>query len=370
MTERSPKGLYLHIPFCRARCGYCDFVTFAGIEDRIDAYVRDLCQEIELHASALPRPSFLSTVFLGGGTPSLLGPHHVGQILGTVRKAFALNPNAEITMEANPESVTGDKAAGWFGAGVNRLSLGLQSYDDRLLKMADRLHTAQDFENAFRSSREAGFRNLNVDLLYGLPSQSLQDWQDTLEKTTTYYPDHLSLYALKVEEHTPFRDSGVRTDEDRQTDMYDWARAYLKQRGYGHYEISNFALPSKECEHNLIYWRQKDYIGAGVGAVGCVGGVRWENHKTLDDYGHDLARGKLPQASREFLSEETRRFERLMLGLRLREGLEWEEPDPDWQGKRRRLAERRLLEVTPEGRWRVPDESVLLTNQALLPFAS
>ena len=311
----------------------------------------------------------ISTIFFGGGTPSLLEPHHASQILETVRSHFVLDTHAEITMEANPESLTETKATGWRKAGVNRLSIGLQAFDNELLRAADRLHSVEDFVAAFQAARQAGFENLNIDLIYGLPGQTLNQWQESLRSTVAMGPEHLSLYALKVEEHTPFYKENIIPDNDLQADMYEWARQFLKTVGYPQYEISNFASPGQECRHNLIYWRQQDYLGLGTGAVGCIGNKRWENHKNLHDYGRDIAAGRLPRLSTEVLDDRTRRFERLMLGLRLREGLEWIDFDPSWLSPRSSLASRRLLEEIRPGRWRIPDAVVALTNQVLLPFA-
>lgn len=357
-------GLYIHIPFCHARCGYCDFTTFTGKESQIDAYVDALCQEIPLYPSTP-----LQTIFFGGGTPSLLEPHHAQQILTAVQKHFTLSDHAEVTLEANPESITLDKAKGWKTFGINRLSLGLQVMDDTLLKTIDRLHTVEDFLAAYRNVREAGFDNVSVDLIYGLPSQSLVTWQETVKKTVALQPDHLSLYALKVEDHTPFRAQDIKIQDDLQAEMYEWSRGFLKEAGYEQYEISNFAKPGKECRHNLIYWRQQDYIGIGVGAVGGVGGVRWNNSKTLSDYFALIKEGKLPRLSVEHLDESTRKFESLMLGLRLREGLEWgKESNPEWIAHRSKLQAEKLLEEVSPGRWRIPDHAIALTNQILLPF--
>jgi oxygen-independent coproporphyrinogen-3 oxidase len=314
-------------------------------------------------------PRSLSTVFFGGGTPSLLMPQHVQFILDHVRAHYTLNSNAEITMESNPESLTREKAEGWRRAGVNRLSIGLQAMDDTLLKAMDRLHTVAEFQQAYHQARQAGFDNLNVDLIYGFPSQSLAAWQDTVNKTLDLKPEHVSMYALAIEEHTPFAAQHVSVNNDLQGDMYAWAREHMAATHYPQYEISNFALPGKECQHNLIYWRQQDYLAIGVGAVGCVGSKRWTNHKTLHAYEHDLKAGRLPRLSIETLSDQERRFEWLMLGLRLREGLAWgEEPDAQWKAQRSRLKEEGLLEEVRPGRWRIPETAVAFTNKILLPF--
>lgn len=367
MTLKSPdRGLYLHIPFCHARCGYCDFVTFTGKEDRVARYVEQLKHELTLHTPGESSP--LHTVFFGGGTPSLLEPEQTASLISHIRERFILDACAEITLEANPESVTLEKARGWLASGINRVSMGLQAFDDRLLKAADRLHTVADFVRAYETLRAAGFSNLSVDLIYGLPGQTLADWQDSLDRTVALEPEHLSLYALKIESHTPFASQGITVNDDLQADMYEYAMSTLPARGLAQYEVSNFSRPGFECRHNLIYWRQGEYYGVGVGAVGCVGGKRWENVKNFHDYDRALEAGLLPRLSQETLSEEARRLEHLMLGLRLREGLVWEESNPVRAQERERLREKRLLEQLPDGRWRVPDAAILLTHQVLLPF--
>jgi oxygen-independent coproporphyrinogen-3 oxidase len=372
-------GLYIHIPFCHARCGYCDFVTFTGKEDKIDQYVEDLCEEMLLW-KASPQPSPLgrrrdevsgeaiSTVFFGGGTPSVLEPRHLQKIFQSIHEHFPIAPDAEITLEANPESITLEKAIAWKEVGINRLSIGLQVFDNTLLKKIDRLHTVEDFLAAYRAVREAGFENVSIDLIYGFDGQTLESWLETLKSTAALNPEHLSLYALKIEEHTPFAAQGLRIDDDLEAEMYERARTYLRDQGYDHYEISNFSRSGKVCRHNLIYWRQEDYLGLGVGAVGCVDGLRWENHKNLHDYHKDISAKKLPRILTERLNPKTRRFERLMLGLRLREGFEWPETNPEWLSHRASLAARGLLEEIRPGTWRIPDKTVALTNQVLLPF--
>jgi len=364
MTPPSPSlGLYIHIPFCHARCGYCDFVTFTGKEDRIEAYVNGLRDEMGLY-----RDATISTIFFGGGTPSLLESHHLQTLFQAIHDKFRVVPDAEITLEANPESVTAAKARAWKDVGINRVSIGLQVFDDVLLKKIDRLHTVKEFLSAFETVRQSGFDNISVDLIYGFEGQTLESWQDTLKSTLALGPEHLSLYALKIEAHTPFAAQGMRVNDDMEAAMYEWARGYLKEKGYDQYEISNFARPGRTCRHNLIYWRQQDYLGLGVGAVGCVGGLRWENQKTLQAYHQDVEAGRRPRGSSEQLDPKTKDFERLMLGLRLREGLEWVEKDPQRVLDRASLAKRGLLEEIAPNRWRIPDAAIAVTNQVLLPF--
>lgn len=386
MTPENPLGLYLHIPFCHARCGYCDFVTFTGKEDKVDEYVEDLCREIgfysELTTTPHPHPlpfergegirvrATVSTVFFGGGTPSVLEPRHLEVIFKAIHQNFTLAPEAEITLEANPESITLEKARSWKHAGINRLSIGLQAYDNVLLHAMGRLHSVEQFETTYGEVRKAGFDNISFDLIYGFPNQTLPGWRETVSCALALKPEHLSLYSLVVEEHTPFAAAGVQVNADLQADMYDAARALLREVGYEQYEISNFAKPGRACRHNLIYWRQQDYLGLGVGAVGCVGDLRWTNQKTLSAYHDAIEAGRLPRASEETLDPRTRKFERLMLGLRLREGFDWGgETDPNWRAHRAELAVRGWLEEIQPDHWRIPDALVPLTNQVLMPFA-
>jgi oxygen-independent coproporphyrinogen III oxidase len=364
--DKDPFGLYVHIPFCHARCSYCDFVTFTGQDDQRTAYVVALNEEVRLYAGHR-----LSTVFFGGGTPSVLEPAHIQSLFDAFHKHFRLDPSAEITLEANPESVTPEKCEAWKSAGINRLSLGLQAYDDVLLKEMGRLHTVEQFEKAYWLARGAGFTNISIDLIYGFAGQTQASWENTLRSTSDLQPEHLSLYALAVEEHTPFGVQGMQVDPDLQASMYAFARNFLSEKGYAQYEISNFSRPGKECRHNLIYWRGQNYLGLGVGAVGCAEGVRWENQKNLAPYFKDIRAGRLPRKSEEILDAQTRKFERLMLGLRLREGFVWgPEENPEWIEQRSRLARQGHLEEIKPGHWRISDAYVPLTNQILLPFLS
>ncbi len=367
MTPKSPSpvGLYIHIPFCHARCGYCDFVTFTGKEDKIDHYVEGLTEEIRLYAG-----EDISTIFFGGGTPSVLESKHLHEIFKAIHEYFRVAKDAEVTLEANPESITFEKTRAWRDIGINRLSIGLQVFDNALLKKIDRMHTVEDFLAAYRVVREVGFENVSIDLIYGFDGQTVDSWMNTLQSTVALNPEHLSLYALKIEAHTPFAVQGLHVNDDLEVEMYERARTYLRDQGYEQYEISNFSRPGRACHHNLIYWRQEDYLGLGVGAVGCVGGLRWENHKNLHDYHQDIALGKLPRVSSEQLDDKTLKFERLMLGLRLREGLAWPEMNPEWVSHRSFLVSRGLLEEVRPGTWRIPDKTVALTNQVLLPFLS
>ncbi|MFR6394140.1 MAG: radical SAM family heme chaperone HemW [Oscillospiraceae bacterium] len=265
-----PLGLYIHIPFCRSKCAYCDFYSLAGAEERMDDY----CRALERHlAEVAPQAEChkADTVYFGGGTPSYLGAERLCRLLGSIRKLYKVDKHAEITLEANPDSATDRKALKRLRkAGFNRLSLGVQSMDDALLQTIGRIHTRQQVQEAVAAARKAGFKNLSLDLIYGLPGQTMEGWEKTLSDAVGLHPEHLSCYGLKLEEGTPlYRRQGELTfpDEDMQADMYLYAVEFLKQCGYEQYEISNFAKPGFASRHNLKYWLMQEYAGFGPGGA-------------------------------------------------------------------------------------------------------
>jgi oxygen-independent coproporphyrinogen III oxidase len=294
-----PYSLYLHIPFCTHRCAYCDFNTYAGQEGLIPAYVEALCKEIEFVGRSIPRiqPKTAElgarlgahTVFFGGGTPSLLSAKQFGAILGALQAHFIILENAEITMEANPGTVSSDDLRQIRGKGINRISFGVQSANTEELQMLERTHSFFDVIEAVKSARTAGFENLNLDLIYGLPEQSLATWQTTLKRTLDLHPEHISAYALTLEHGTPFGHWSARgllpaPDPDLAAEMYEWASAVLASEGYIQYEISNWSKPNRECIHNLQYWRGLPYLGLGAGAHGYANGVRYSNVLRIKTY--------------------------------------------------------------------------------------
>lgn len=323
-------SIYLHIPFCTHRCAYCDFNTYAGQEGLIPAYVDALRNEIQAAGSGLAAPRSVGTVFFGGGTPSLLTPSQFESILLGISTHFELSPTAELTFEANPGTVSAEGLAQLRQAGMNRISFGVQSANAEELRMLERAHSFTDVINAVKWARQAGFDNLNLDLIYALPEQTLQTWQVTLQRALALHPEHLSLYALTLEHGTPFGRWASRgllplPDPDLAADMYEWSVAFLAEHGYIQYEISNWALdraegadsgqwtvdgqtngagesrstvyglrsparlPSRACQHNLQYWRNLDYLGLGAGAHGYAGGVRYSNVLRIKTYIDRLA---------------------------------------------------------------------------------
>lgn len=287
-----PYSIYIHVPFCTHRCAYCDFNTYAGQERLIPAYVEALCKEIEFvgRSSRLEGQSRnVHTIFFGGGTPSLLTPDQFGAVFQTIRGHFSLAADAEISIEANPGTVSSEDLTQLRSIGINRLSYGVQSANTEELRMLERIHDFLDVIEAVTSARKAGFENLNLDLIYGLPEQTLQTWQTTVKRVLDLHPEHLSAYALTLEHGTPFgrwASKGLLPlpDPDLAAEMYEWLSATLEERGYVQYEISNWSKPGYECRHNLQYWRGLPYLAFGAGAHGYANGYRYSNVLRIKTY--------------------------------------------------------------------------------------
>jgi oxygen-independent coproporphyrinogen-3 oxidase len=284
-----PVSLYFHIPFCSHRCAYCDFNTYAGQEGSIPAYVEALCREIRLVAESAPGRLVVHTVFFGGGTPSLLSATQFDAIFRTIREHYDLVDKAEISLEANPGTLSFAYLLDLFSLGFNRLSLGVQSAQPDELRMLERIHDYFEVIQSVEWSRRAGFENLNLDLIFGLPEQSLDRWQATVNLILGLRPEHLSLYALTLEHGTPFgrwARHGLlpMPDPDAAADMYEWAEEALASAGYEHYEISNWAQSGQECQHNLQYWRNLPYLGFGAGAHGFANNLRYSNALRIKTY--------------------------------------------------------------------------------------
>ena len=320
MNTRS-LALYLHIPFCAAKCAYCDFVSYPNREDVWEVYLDVLLKELESWRPLL-NVCEVRTVFLGGGTPSLLPAQMLERLLEGVFRQARVAADAEITMEANPGTLTRDKLRRCRAAGVNRLSVGAQSMDDRLLRALGRIHCAEDVREAVRMARDAGFENLNLDLMYALPGQSLDDWQRTLDETAEMQPEHISAYSLIVEEGTPLAecvDCGTIAvpDDEAAVEMQRLAVDCLAEHGWSRYEISNYSRPGFECRHNIVYWQRGEYLGLGCAAHSLVGETRFENPRTLEAYLSGARRLNAVQLTREDAMEET-----LMLSTRMARGLD------------------------------------------------
>ena len=356
-------GLYIHIPFCKAKCAYCDFYSLARSEGRMDAYVAALISS--LRAAAPDAAAYaVDTVYFGGGTPSFLGAERLAALLEAVFDCFAVAPDAEITLEANPESARDASALRTLrGAGFNRISLGMQSADDVELRAIGRIHTARDTEAAVETARAAGFDNLSLDLIYGLPSQTRERWRGNLAAAAALAPEHLSCYGLKVEPGTMLyarRDSIALPDDDAQADMYLDAVEYLAVQGYAQYEISNFARPGRESRHNLKYWTLGEYLGFGPGAHSDFGGRRFAVARELDAF---LA-GEAMYSESSVITPRERAAERVMLGLRLTRGL----PSDELAGAETvlRACTAHGLAEQNGGCWRLTPQGFLVSNAIIL----
>lgn len=364
-------GAYLHIPFCTKRCGYCSFNTAPDAPGAVARFLPALLGEVDLVALAPWAGAFvLRSVFLGGGTPSLLPAEAMAQILERLRARFGISAGAEVTVECNPESVSRERLEGYRRAGVTRISLGVQSLDDRILPTLDRLHTAAQARAAFEAARAAGYADVSVDLIYGLPGLDLATWERTVEHALDWKPDHLSAYALTLDEGSLWQAAGVTglPPEETTTAQYRRLAELAAEAGFEHYEVSNYARPGHRSTHNQIYWHAEEYLGLGPGACGYLGDVRYGNVKPVERYGAMIAGGLVPVGTHETLTPRQQLAERLILGLRLRDGVpaEWMEERAAAGPARLRVVlegwrERGLL-VEEAGRVRLTEAGFLLSD--------
>ncbi len=365
-------GLYIHIPYCKRKCRYCDFVSFAGRDDFL-AYTAALITEMRLY-SPMMRGRDFDTVFIGGGTPSMLPAGLIGRIIGEARQCFSVAPDAEITVECNPESVTGIKLLEYSNAGVNRLSIGMQSADDKVLSAIGRIHTAEQFVSAFDLAREAGFYNINVDIMHGLPCQDIDSYLASIRLAAELGAEHISSYSLILEAGTPLYDDVmagkvILPDEDETADMEDAGFELLASLGYERYEISNFAKPGFRCRHNLNYWNNGDYLGLGVNAHSAlhINGkwVRFANKATVGEYMGDLGGGRLPVAETEEVGREEEMFECIMMGLRKTDGVDRAEFEERFGIDPVEQYASAVSAALLAGNMEVTDEAMLLTKRGL-----
>ena len=373
-TAAKPLGLYVHIPFCKQKCAYCDFYSLSGNEGLMDDYTAALCAHLT-ETAPFAAGHTVDTVYFGGGTPSYLGEKRLVQVLKTILKKYRVDRKAEITLEANPDSA-GDRKAlkALRKAGFNRISLGMQSACDEELREIGRVHTMDQVRGAVEAAREAGFDNLSLDLIYGLPHQTQDRWAANLAAAVDLAPDHLSCYGLKVEEGTPLytrRDDAGLPGDDEQADMYLYTVDYLRRFGYFQYEISNFARAGRESRHNLKYWTLGEYAGFGPGAHSDFGDVRYAYEKDLAGYIRGVREGTPMLSENDRIPPLDRDTEWLMLGLRTVRGLD---PKEFEQRFRRRFSmflafltecEKAGYAVCEEDRWHLTPKGFLVSNQII-----
>ncbi len=322
-------GLYVHIPFCLKKCAYCDFCSSAGYDKKQrKEYLSSLLRNIEIMGEKAG-DRYVSTVFFGGGTPTLLEPKEIGRLTDALYTSFSVLKDAEFTFECNPATLSKKLASALADRGVNRLSIGLQSANEKELKALSRVHTLKDFEESYQIARRAGFSNINIDLMYGLPEQTVESLLATIKYVISLSPEHISLYALQIEEGTEFyrkRDTLSLPSEDEVYEMYHAASELLSMRGYKHYEISNFARPGYECRHNLRYWREEEYIGMGLSAYSYFGGRRYGYTDSMQSF-ITAAYTDIGdcECDIEIIDRDTEKTEFVMLSLRLADGIKKKE---------------------------------------------
>jgi putative oxygen-independent coproporphyrinogen III oxidase len=326
MTESPPSGLYVHIPFCRTKCPYCDFYSVTSLSS-IPDWLGAIKRETLLYRDRFSR---FDSLYLGGGTPSLLTEHDLASLADSLKSDFSITGDAEFTVEMNPDDITSNQVAFFRALGVNRISLGVQSFDDRELCFLKRRHTAGQAAKALDAFKGAGFAKVGVDLMYGLPGQTESSWLKTLEQAVSFEPEHISCYQLTIHESTPFGCLKAKGEinppgEEKESAFFILTSDFLQEKGYLHYEISNFARGEENlCRHNLKYWRRTPYLGLGPSAHSYRSGARWWNLPDIDAYRRALGRGKSPVAGAETLTAEQVYLETLLLGFRTRDGVDRE----------------------------------------------
>ncbi|HGM1251214.1 TPA: radical SAM family heme chaperone HemW [Clostridioides difficile] len=337
-------GLYVHIPFCVKKCKYCDFNSYKMDIDSKKRYIEDLKIEMELYSNklykdnkyknkeccSLNKNDKITSIFVGGGTPSILTSDEIREVFVSIKEMFDIDENAEITIECNPGTLTLEKLKTMKEIGINRLSIGLQAIQEKHLNFIGRIHTYEEFEKNYKDALSVGFKNINIDLMYSLPNQTLCDWKETLEKVVHLNPTHISAYSLILEEGTELYNMYESNkfeliDENVDIEMYEYTINYLKSKGYNQYEISNYSKEGYNCEHNILYWECEHYIGIGAGASGYINENRYNNVESLEDYHLSLVKREKPIQENEILSEKDMIEEKIFMGLRMNKGIKFED---------------------------------------------
>lgn len=323
--ENNEIGLYIHIPFCVKKCLYCDFISYENRNELVEEYIHSLKQEIINYKDC--NKYTISTIYIGGGTPSFINSKYITQIIETIGKTFRVKENAEITIEINPGTVTEQKLKDYKNCGINRVSIGLQSTDNKILKQIGRIHTYEQFLDTYKLARKIGFNNINIDLMLALPNQTLTILEDSINKVIELNPEHISIYSLILEEGTPLYNLVESkkmhlSDDETERKMYWLVKKKLEERGYKQYEISNFAKQGYESKHNISCWEQKEYIGFGVAAHSYISGIRYSNTSNLHNYIRNVSDLQTIQTIQEIQNKEEQMKEYMILGLRKIEGVQ------------------------------------------------
>ena len=325
MSPMTKTGLYIHVPFCSSKCNYCDFNSYAGRFDVAESYFEALKSEIELYYNTM-RYNLVDTIFIGGGTPSSVNHKYIIEVLNLCKIKFNISETCEISIESNPGTLDIEKLNAYRRSGINRISIGLQAYQSKLLKYLGRRHSKEDFIASVELAKRAGFTNINADVIFGIPGQTMEDWAETLKVLVDLDITHISAYSLKIEEGTRFGDmleSGELTQIEDELDrnMYHYAIGFLKENGFMQYELSNFAKEGYQCKHNLTYWKCVDYLGLGAGAHSLLEGERFSNKYTMESYISSMEKGLKPVEERYQMEFSDKVSEYMFLGLRLNQGV-------------------------------------------------
>lgn len=325
LFDRDNAGLYIHVPFCSSKCNYCDFNSYAGKINLAESYFKSMKKEIELYKAEM-KDYLIDTIFIGGGTPSVVNDRYIYEILENCRTEYSISDNCEISIESNPGTLSIEKLKTYKNAGINRISMGLQAYQDKLLKYLGRCHSNKDFTESVENAKKSGFENINADVIFGIPGQTLDDWKETLGYLVSLGINHISAYSLKIEEGTKFgsmEEEGklIQVEDELDREMYHYAVDFLNENGFKQYEISNFAREGYECKHNLTYWKCTDYLGLGTGAHSCLKDTRFSNKEAIEGYIELLKCGEKPVYEKFTLDITDKMSEYMFLGLRLTDGV-------------------------------------------------
>jgi oxygen-independent coproporphyrinogen-3 oxidase len=369
-------SLYIHVPFCVRKCRYCGFYSTRYSSGNADAFISGLKHEAELYKNDFRNRAF-SSIYIGGGTPTVLSSEQFGLLVGTIREHFTIDDGAEFTVEANPNTITHEKLSSMRLQGANRLSLGVQSFSDEVLQILGRLHTAEQAADAFRVARSVGFENISIDLIYGIPGQTADHWEDTLDAAIKLKPEHVSAYSLSLDAGSQFMreaEAGefALPDEEICAAMYERAVIKLTNAGYVRYEISNFSLPGYECRHNMNYWERGEYLGLGPGAWSFISGKRYANIADTTEYVQRLSSGRTIIEDQEIVGSRSSARETVLLGLRTMKGLDLSRFEQEFghdllcrlERNAVPLREAGLLRML-EGRLTLTDRGILLLDEAL-----
>lgn len=362
-------SIYIHIPFCQKKCNYCDFNSFSDCLDIVPDYISYLKREIDLYRNVLKNYE-IKTIFFGGGTPSLIDAKYIAETLKYIYNNFNISHLKEITLEANPKTLNSEKLKIYKDIGINRISLGVQTLNDKLLKRLGRIHDSKIFYKNYEEVRKHGFKNVNVDVMFNLPNQGIDDVLETLNKLVKLNPEHISYYSLTLEKNTPFYNDYKNNklhlpDEDTERLMYHKGLEFLQKKRYVHYEISNLAKEGYQCFHNLVYWKVKPYIGLGLSAHSNINGVRYGNYDDFKNYFSSIENGKLPFKEMEFIDKKMEMSEFTILGLRLIDGISYEDFYKRFNCSLDNVFGDILNKYVNEGLIKTEDKRVKLTNKGL-----